>query len=275
MKPLAALLFLLAFCAQVSGWGGEGHQIVALIAEEHLTPEAVEGIRDLLGEGVFISDAEIASWADEVKRERGRPSTSSWHYVNIPFTAPSYDAERDSPRKTDIIEATASQIAAISDISLSKEKRAEALKFVVHLIGDLHQPLHCVERDGDKGGNSVLCWLLERKGKASNLHSIWDTALLMHIKNGARVLPYSKRLNVAMTDEQKQAWLEGDLVAWANESHKLARDHVYRGVPVPTANQMPPVLDEKYVEAAAPIINGQLQRAGLRLARVLNEAFAR
>ncbi len=280
----AAVSFISAvtLCAgQVFAWGGEGHQVVALIAENHLTPEASAGIHALLGDDVNISDAEVASWADQIKRERGRPSTASWHYVNIPIDAAGYDAKRDSPKSTDLIEATASQIAAISDTSLPTDKRAEALKFVVHFIGDLHQPLHCGDRD-DRGGNSVPVYVLKVDGKPTNLHAAWDTALLKIIKAGERVAPYADKLDAKITPEQAAAWKAGNLIAWANESHDVARDHVYKGVPVPvkpsgeliTAEASPVhVLDQAYVDDAKPVIEQQLERGGIRLAAVLNKAF--
>lgn len=276
MRTIALSAFAVVGIAfHVSAWGGEGHQIIALIAEEHLTPEAQAGIRELLGEEVFISDAEIASWADEVKRERGRPSTSSWHFVNIPIASGGYDAERDSPHTTDIIEATASQIAAITDKNLPLERRAEALKFVVHLIGDLHQPLHCADRNGDRGGNALLCWFLSGEGRPTNLHAVWDTAILKHLKAGERVVPYARRLNENVTSEEFQTWCAGSLIEWANEGQRLAREYVYEGVAVPTEGVSPPVLDQAYVQRAAPVIEGQLTKGGLRLAAVLNKAFAK
>lgn len=269
--------------ATLRAWGGEGHQIVALIAEAHLTLEANEGIRQLLGGDVFISDAEVASWADQIRRERGRPSTSSWHYVNVPLEAAGYDARRDSPKTTDIIEATASQVAAISDTTLPTDERAEALKFVVHFIGDMHQPLHCADR-GDRGGNSTPVYLLKAEGKPSNLHTVWDTLLLKTIKRGERVAPYADRLNAAITEEQMKEWRSGDPIKWVNEGHEIARKTVYAGVPVPAANagelittdpSTVPVLDQAHVDAATPVIERQLQRAGIRLAMVLNKAFAK
>lgn len=273
----------ISFCPSFAcAWGGEGHQIIALVAEAHLTDEAKAGIHGLLGDDADISDAEIASWADEIKRERGRPSTATWHYVNIPVDAAGYDAKRESPKTIDIVEATSSQIAAVADKSLPIEKRAEALKFIVHLIGDLHQPLHCADR-GDRGGNSLLVYFLAISGKPSNLHSVWDTAILKNIKAGERVAPYAEKLNAQISDEQIAAWTEGNLIRWANEGHGVAREHVYDALPAPATPQGEmltdkpapiTVLDQAYVDGAKPVIELQMKRGGLRLASVLNKAFA-
>lgn len=153
---------------------------------------------------------------------------------------------------------------------------------MVHLVGDMHQPLHCGDRS-DRGGNSTPAYLLEVKGKPSNLHSIWDTAILKNVKAGERVAPYADRLNATISAEQASTWQGGNLIAWANEGHKTARDVVYPGVPtVAVEGEMItgeaaaiPVLDQAYVDRAKPVIEGQLMRGGMRLASVLNKAFAK
>src|SRR4051812_17782512 len=104
-------------------WGGEGHQIVAMIAEERLTPEAQEGIRELLGDGVDISEGVIANWADEIRRTR--KETAPWHYVNIPTSRPSYDAKRDGHKGDNVIDAVEKFEKILADKSRPKEERAE------------------------------------------------------------------------------------------------------------------------------------------------------
>jgi hypothetical protein len=166
-----ALLLLLLFPAGAFGWGGMGHQIVALIAENHLTPEAKAGIRELIG-NANIADAEIASWADEVRRQRSE--TAPWHYVNIPVEAAGFDRVRDGNNGDNVIDAIQKQSAILADKSASKAARAEALKFLVHFVGDIHQPLHCADRNGDAGGNTRLVFYPDERFAVS-LHSVWDT----------------------------------------------------------------------------------------------------
>jgi hypothetical protein len=129
MVPLLILL-MPAVCF---AWGGEGHQIVALIAENHLTPKAKAAITELL-DGAQISDAEVASWADEIRRQER--DTADWHYVNIPHDATSFDRKRDGRKGENVIDKLTEQTAILADRSQPKEKRAEALKWVVHLVGD-------------------------------------------------------------------------------------------------------------------------------------------
>jgi hypothetical protein len=161
MRFLANAMILLFLPATVLAWGGEGHQIVALIAEDRLTPEAKAGMHELLGEDVSISDAEIANWADQIRRERR--NTAPWHYVDIPTTQPSYDATRDGNDGDNVIDAIDRFEKVLADKSKPKAERAEALKFVVHFVGDVHQPLHCADRDGDRGGNKRLVFFLNQK----------------------------------------------------------------------------------------------------------------
>ena len=131
---IAVLLITPAMCL---AWGGEAHQIVALIAEDHLTPKAKAVIAELL-DGAHISDAEVASWADQIRRERS--NTAPWHYVDIPVTADVFDRTRDGKYGNNVIDAIEGQLKVLKDRSAPREKRQEALKFVVHFVGDIHQP---------------------------------------------------------------------------------------------------------------------------------------
>ena len=256
-------------------WGGDGHQLICLIAEDRLTPSAKTAIHDLLGKDVNISDAEIASWADQIRRERR--DTGPWHYVDIPVrtssaaptTAPTFDEVRDGGHGNNVIDKITDFEKVLKDPKASKGDRAEALKFLVHLVGDLHQPLHCAERNNDKGGNSRLVFFLDRK-RATNLHSVWDSTILLNHKGTMRNAVYADKLNAAITKQQADEWAQGTPTDWANESHQVAIDSVYNGVAV---DGPPPKLDQKYVDAAGPVIDQQLQRGGVRLASILNQMF--
>jgi hypothetical protein len=107
-------------------------------------------VHELLGADVGISDAEIANWADQIRRER--QSTAPWHFVDIPTTQPSFDEQRDGNHGNNVVHKLREFEKVLADKSKPKEQRAEALKFVVHFAGDIHQPLHCAERDHDRGG---------------------------------------------------------------------------------------------------------------------------
>lgn len=264
---LAAVLLMLLLPSVTRAWGGDGHQIVCLIAEDRLTPAAKAGIHELLGKDVNISDAEIANWADQVRRER--PETAPWHYVDIPFDAQSFDEKRDGRHGNNVIDKISDFEAVLKDSKTSKNDRAEALKFLVHFVGDIHQPLHCAERNKDKGGNTRLVFFLDQP-KAMNLHQVWDTAILLHRKGNTRIAAYADKLGTEITQDQAAEWAKGTPTDWANESHALAVKVVYVGVP---ADGPPPKLDENYVETAGSVVDRQLERGGVRLATILNRIF--
>jgi len=139
----------------------------------------------------------------------------------------------------------------------------------VHFIGDLHQPLHCADRNGDKGGNKRLVFFRERK-QAVRLHTVWDTLILPTSKGRRSIAEYGSTLNERISAEQANAWAKGTTSEWAVESWRLARDVVHAGVP---ADGDPPKLGEDYTAKAQPVVDEQIQKAGVRLAAVLNAAF--
>jgi hypothetical protein len=269
LKCAAAVLLILPTLA--FAWGGEGHQVVALIAETGLTPEAKAAYHELLGADVHIYDAEIASWADQVRRSKGYTQTAPWHYVDIPIGASGYDAKRDGNKGNNLIDQLDAHAAILADRSKSKDERAEALKWVVHLAGDIEQPLHCAERNDDRGGNKQLCWMPESKAKqASNLHTIWDSKILRTMIGTTNITDFADSLNDKIKPEDAKAWAIGPTSSWAVESWRIAGTKVYTGVVEGTC----PVLPQKYVDDAKPVIEGQLERGGVRLAAVLNKALS-
>lgn len=259
VKPLAAL-----------AWSVEAHQIVAWIAENHLKPEVQAAVHHLLGsKDDNLSDGEFAGWADEIRRERRK--TATYHYVNIPFGAREYDAKRDDPDGHHIVVMISHFESVLADKTRPKEERREALLFLVHLIGDLHQPLHCVDRNGDKGGNGRLVFFLDRQ-KAVKLHEVWDGLMVRRYVGpaGGKVGAYSDAIDKRTTEAQSAEWAKGSVVDWANESFRLAVEVAYSGVP---ADGPPPKLTQDYVDSAKPAVELQLRRAGVRLAAVLNRAL--
>lgn len=267
---LTGALFTLAAASSAAwGWGGEGHQVVALIAEPRLEAAAKAEINALLGPDASISDAEIVNWADQIRDERRE--TTRYHYVNIPVDAAGYDAARDGRDGENLIDKLAHFEAVLKDRGKPREERQEALKWVVHLVGDLHQPLHCADREKDRGGNARLAFLLDAKGKASNLHSIWDTGIPRLMLRGTRVQEYARTITARVKPAAAKAMAGGTVVDWANGSHALAVRYVYAGVT--TNPEVIPRLDQRYVDRARPVIDEQWVRAGIRLATILNRCF--
>jgi nuclease S1 len=257
----AALAFIPAAAEAGSAlrWGPLGHRVVAEIAMNRLSPAVADETRRLLG-GQTLAD--VATWADE--RRRDLPNTATWHYVDIEITDSTYVPARDCKEDACIVAALNAQIAILSDHSRPDADRATALKWVVHLVGDIHQPLHAGER-GDRGGNDVA---ITFGGRRTNLHALWDSGLLV---------------SYGQTDGEIVHQIEGEIIQrtdiaalvastpaqWAVGSHNIARDVVYRN--------LPPSLDitPAYTEAARPVIRERLLRAGVRLAAVLERAMAR
>ena len=159
----------------------------------------------------------------------------------------------------------------LADPTKSKEDRETALRWVVHLVGDLHQPLHCAERDHDKGGNSQLCWLLDQKGKPSNLHSVWDSGIIRKMMGKEKIADFAADIDKKIPASKLKSLASGTPTDWANASHDLAVRYAYNGVQVGTV----PHLNQRYVDRAEPVIQEQLARAGIRLAMVLNKHLRR
>jgi hypothetical protein len=238
-------------------WGPDGHRIVAAIALGRLSPAAANETRRLLG-GQNITD--IASWADQIKSQQ--PATGPWHYVDIEITDSSYVPARDCKDGACVITAVTNELAILSNRSRPDSARASALKFVVHFIGDLHQPLHGGER-GDRGGNDVKVTF---QGRQTNLHSVWDGGILMSF--GQTDAEIVQQLNDEIGRRSDIARLSGgSVVSWVMESHDIARDVVYKNLP----NSLE--ITQAYVDAARPVIYERLLRGGIRLGAALERAL--
>jgi hypothetical protein len=264
---LAVVLFLSLAVDRAGAWGWEGHIIVGRIAEQHLTDKAKAGIIQLLGPDRKIEDTSVATWPDNIRRDR--PETGPWHYVDIPFEASSYDASRDCQTGQCVVAQLEHFAAVLADTNATTVSRAEALRFVVHFVGDMHQPLHCTERNHDKGGNLVKITFLS-ENQPGNLHSTWDSLLIREYLAGGDVLQYADQLNSRITPQQAKDWAGGSVADWAWESHQQAVARTYAGVPI---QDTPVNLDAKYVSANREVVETQLMRAGIRLSVLLNKAF--
>lgn len=276
MAPSSSLktsFFLLWLCgagltpSHGFGWGQEGHRIIATIAESRLEKPASEGVRELLAGGGLPA---VANWADEIRKDR--PETASWHFVNIPRDQQDYRPARDcaSPRAGDCVVAAIERLQMVlADRSRSKLDRAEALKFLIHLVGDVHQPLHCLK---DHEGGTMLEVLVdgERINPANekpwNLHAVWDTEVIK--RAGVSEADYTRTLIDWLDRQPVEDLPQGSVREWALESHQAA---------ITAAYQLPPDrnLGEDYFRASLAVVGERLARAGARLATILNETFRR
>jgi hypothetical protein len=283
-RPLALIgAVVLAFAASLAqGWGPEGHAIVADMAQQHLTPAAAAEVASLLRlEGLDRLD-QISSWADANREEL--PTTGSWHYVDIPLQADGYQSARDCPQGNCVVDRLAQFAHVLGDRSAAPQARLQALKWVVHLVGDIHQPLHA-EDNRDKGGNAVQVQFF---GRGSNLHAMWDGGVIRHALRLQPGPDYSfdhtvvqadaMQLDSAITPAQRAAWasagalpqLDHLAAGWADESHRLAQQVAYVDIAKPSGEAW----SQRYQDKAWPVVRTRLEQAAVRLAEVLNESLA-
>ena len=257
-----ALSLLSLIPLSANAWGAAGHRIVAMIAENHLTERARQRVTQLLGEDVTL--ASVASFADEIRNSR--PETKQFHFVDIPLAANNYDPTRDC-KETDegdcVIAAIERFRRELSSSSESAGRRSFALKFLVHLIGDMHQPLHCADNN-DRGGNDVKVTWFGRSGKGINLHSVWDRLIIEEA--GLGDVEFAEALEEGLTPQRIETRQRGTVIEWALEAHKVARNHAYR---IPRNKR----LAQAYYDRTFAVVDEQLLRGGLRLAKILNEAL--
>jgi hypothetical protein len=242
------------------GWGPEGHSLVARIAEAELSASARARVAEILGPGQTM--ASVASWADQVRRQRD--NTAPWHYIDIPIDKPHMDLARDCPKGDCVVAQISVERATLSDPAATPLQRKEALMFLIHFVGDMHQPLHCSDNK-DKGGNDVRVVFFDRPG---NLHGTWDSGLLGRMGKENDLFP----LFLQDAQKHRKKWSKGTVADWAEESHKAAQKIVYGKLPK-VAKGTPEPLGAAYEKAADPLIRTQIEKAGDRLARVLNETF--
>lgn len=236
-------------------WGKTGHRTVGAVASKYLKNKTKRKIAEIL-DGQSL--AEVANFADDIKSDKRYNKFYSWHYVNMPFDVDYQHAVKNP--KGDLVTGIEKCKAVIKDKNSSKADKAFYLKLLVHFIGDMHQPLH-VGRKEDKGGNMVqVQWF----GKGTNLHSVWDAKMIDFYK-----MSYSEMANNAdeVTKKQVEAIQKGTIVDWINETHQLA-------IKTYGSAKVGENLRYRYMYDNFGLVRSQLQKGGIRLAKVLNELFA-
>ncbi|MEO6361355.1 MAG: S1/P1 nuclease [Sphingomicrobium sp.] len=257
------ILRLLLFAATVAAclapapafaWGKTGHRVGSAIADRHLGGLARAHIREIIG---VESLAEASNWPDEMKSNPHpfwQKTSSPWHYVTVGGIT--YD---HAPPEGDALGALAFFRKLVLDPKTSPEHRALALRFIVHIIGDLHQPLHN-GRPGDRGGNEVkVKWF----GRDTNLHAVWDTAIIE--ETGYSFSELAERLDRHTSSADVIAWWNPQPSDWITESVQL-REKLY-----PAAGETE--LGYKYVYDHTPTVELRLKQSGIRIAAYLNDMF--
>jgi hypothetical protein len=254
---IIALLCVALPASPALAWGQTGHRVTGAIADHYLSGVARANVQLLLGTETL---AQAATWPDDMRSDPSefwQKTASPWHYVTVP--AGSTHASTGAPPEGDAVTALARFATILRDPKASAADRRMALRFTIHIIGDLHQPLHA-GRPGDRGGNDVkVSWF----GEASNLHSVWDSGMI-----DSRQLSHSELaewLAGAITPEQVIAWSDPDPEAWVAESVALRETLYPAGVN--------PKLSYAYAYQHGAEVDGRLERAGVRIAAYLNKIF--
>ncbi len=246
-------------------FGVLGHQVIAALAEDMLTPKAKAAVKNILGPvGGPTTLASIATWADDIRMLR--PETRPWHYVTIQIGEARYDSTRAD--SANVIKALKKEMAILAKPDADRYAREEALKWTVHLVGDLHQPLHAGE-DHDRGGNQDKVKVNRR---TYNLHAVWDYVLLerLHLPLDSLRPMLEREITADPGFVKRNA--QGTVESWADDTHsKSAACYLLHGKPMPKGVKVQ--LDKAYVDAATAVTLAQLKIGAVRLAYVLNRVF--
>ncbi len=272
LGPMLLVVLTMSLSANALGWSRYGHETTGYLAMRHLTPEAKAQIDAILGEETLGS---VGAWADQVRGDRRE--TAPYHYVNGPRDElhPSHE-DLHLPQGT-VYTAILMYRDQLLDESLSDEQRKEALKFLVHFVSDIHQPLHTGFAD-DLGGNRFE---VVYRDEPFNIHRYWDLNIIEPRLDRFSSAEYAAYLDNSFSDDEKNLWItQTDPEPWVVESRRYLFAGLY---PVPQRYEFDsgrvrtepvPVMDDTYREVWMPAAELQLTRSGLRLAGMLNEVFA-
>lgn len=253
VPALLLILLCVGTPASLFAWGPTGHRCTALVAERHLKPATKKKVRALL-DGQSLAKA--STWADEIRSDPSWNYSAPWHYINIEDSE-TYATAPKSPGG-DVVQAIQLLSKTVQDTKQPKAKRAEALRFLIHFVGDIHQPLH-VGRRSDLGGNKVqVQWF----GEPTNLHSVWDSAIIRHWD-----LSYTELTDFleAPKEAELRQWQRDDVLTWAKESM------AYRKSIYDVGNGK---LSYAYADRHSAFIQKRLLQGGIRLAALLNRLLA-
>jgi nuclease S1 len=295
-------------------WGCKGHQTVAIIAEAHLTPAARTRVFKILAAGPIDpalsryckepnldAFADASTWADDERQVK--PVTAPWHFIDLPRGAPESSLTEYCPQSTGcVISALAAQTAILRDPTASSQSRADALRYVIHFVGDIHQPLHDTTNN-DRGGNCVPVTFFGKAPHETNptaesyspdLHGVWDVDIINQLSGDKTPQQLADDLNEKFR-ARESAWQSEkvNFETWAWEGHQLAEQITYRALPAKIAIEPPRAvntcadddhistrllnlhedLEADYQTAAAPAVEEQLTKAGIRLAALLNSLW--
>lgn len=253
---LCLLVATLLTTESLFAWGQKGHDVTACIAQSHLTPRAAKRIAHLLDGHSLVY---YANWMDQVSHTPEYAYSRTWHYLNIPSSETPATAPR--PESGDVLTALSTLTEQLKSGTLSHDEEADALRMVIHLVGDLHCPMH-TGRPEDRGGNDIAIRFM---GEPTNLHAAWDTSL---VEAGHRwsYTEWASELNRTVTRESFDRITKGEPEVWITETNVLC-ETIYDATPAGTD------VSYDYIARFTPAVEQQLLFGGLRLAWLLNEIY--
>ncbi|MGY3133804.1 hypothetical protein ACVWZM_004486 [Bradyrhizobium sp. USDA 4501] len=277
-------------CFQIShalAWGDEGHEVVALVAQSFLDVDVRKRVNALLAadtDSLTAHDiASAATWADKFRDtnvNNSRERTRQWHFVDIEITAPNLDdacfnhppvpngtPASDGPASDCVVDKIDQFAAELANPATDIEEQVVALKFLLHFVGDVHQPLHSSD-DHDRGGNAKRASAAGLS--AGNLHHFWDTEFVTQLGPDPQTI--ASDLIGHITKDQQTQWQSGTPADWAKETFALSKDDAYGQLPAPNARGSFRLTDD-YVTTATNDVGIQLGKAGVRLAMILNQTL--
>jgi nuclease S1 len=262
LAVLGLIIVAIGPARQALAWGRMAHRAATRLAETRLTPQARAAIRELLEPGESLADA--STWADD--NTRSIPGSARWHYVNVPISAPHYTA-RDC-RDNCVVSRFQEFRQVLADPHAPRPRRRMALRYVIHLLEDAHQPLH-VGDHRDRGGNGVQLQFF--RDESTNLHQVWDSGIL---RNG---YGHERELTNALIDRARRPdakdWARGRIEDWVDESLEAARQ-AYR---IPGSSELLRSgmrIGRAYQDANLALAVQRLAQSGYRLSEVLNDCLA-
>jgi hypothetical protein len=256
MKKILIVLALIYLPYAASAWGLTGHRVVGEVADHYINAKTRKAIQEILG---AESIAMNANWADFVKSDTSYNYLSNWHYINFPANLSKTDAFNymDQQAGPNIYKKIEEMIAVLKNAKSSLTQKKLALRMLIHMVGDLHQPMHTA-RPEDLGGNKVLLtWF----GEKSNLHKVWDEGLIDY--QNLSYTEYTKAINHPTTAEFT-TWQKTNLKECAFESYQIC-NKIY------ASTKIDDKLSYKYNFDWIATVNQQLLKGGIRLAKILNE----
>jgi hypothetical protein len=258
MKNTVRTMMLLCLTLTLASWGKVGHYTVGRIAEKHLSAKAKLGIYRLIGN---TSLADISTYADDVRQQKAYKYTFYFHFIDLPvgLSQQAFNKAVVYQTKDNVYSALLKFSNDLIAPGNSKATKVFALKMIVHLVGDLHQPMH-VSREKDQGGNKIPVSFL---GKSTNLHSMWDSKMIDH--SGITERQLAVKIDHATSKQIKQ-WQQDSILKWLYESYS-ASTQLYKDA------AKYPHFNEVYYKAHLPLIESRLEKGGIRLAGILNEIF--